>query len=206
MDFLEYLNKTFGKSVAFDLKDIKYNSDSYDTIKKRVYKLVQDGKLMKLYRGIYYLPEDDIEGFKVYPSFEKYLEKRYIKDGDKQIGYIYGANLENGMGLSTQVPNVYEIVSNKEKSASRIVFFGKHKVFLKRPYTKITTENHWYLQFLELLRGLSEEGFQESKKGILKFYKKKKIDLKGALPYLSYYPSKVTKRYLEMMKNEIIWE
>lgn len=203
MDFLEYLNETFGGNVAFELKEIKYNSMSYDSIKKKIYKLVKDGKVRKACRGMFYIPTEGILG-ENFPNLERTIRNKYMKDGDEYIGYEFGCNLELGVGVSMQVPQVYEFVTNKEKSALRITKIHGTKVYLKRPYTKITSENYLYLQFLELLRGLPEYEVIQYRNLIKDFYKSKNIDLKKALPYLEYYPSKVTKRYWEVMKDEII--
>lgn len=203
MEFYNYLMDTYGKTNPFVIKEINYNEEPYDTIKKKIYKLEKENKIKKLYRGIFYIPEKGSLGDKV-PSFSKVIERKYLKQQNNDIGFIAGLTLENIIGISTQVSNVYEIVSNNESAIVREILLGKHKIILRKPFVTITSKNVCYLQFLELLRTISEENFNKNKNKIWKYYKKKGVELKESFSYLKYYPNKVSKRFMEVIQFEII--
>ena len=121
-------------------------------------------KIKRETTGIYYIPENiEILGLEKALSISDICQKKYIENEEGKIGYYTGLYLLNGLGFITQVPNTLEIVTNSEKKNSRTVNIKGTKRILKKPYTKITTENEKYLQFLELLRILPNEDFNKDK-------------------------------------------
>ena len=54
----------------------------------------------------------------------KVIQKRFLSDGDKVYGHIAGLSLVNQAGLSTQVPNLLELVTNNEHTRTRDIHVG----------------------------------------------------------------------------------
>lgn len=65
-------------------------------------------------------------------------------------GYITGANLFNKVGLTTQVPNIIDIVTNECKNNNK--YTNKNlNVTIRKPKIKINNENYKYLQLIDLI-------------------------------------------------------
>ena len=106
--------------------------------------------LKQFYKGIYYKPEKNIFG-EMPLDKNKVIIKKYIKDEEGNIkGYITGAKLFNQLGLTTQVPNIINIVTNECKN------YNKYKnkklgVIIRQPKIKIDNDNYKYLQLLDII-------------------------------------------------------
>ena len=87
-------------------------------------RLKNEGIIKAEYKGVYYKPAISMFG-EVPLNTERLRELKYLVDRNGNIkGYIVGAKLFNIIGLTTQVPNVTDIVTN---------------------------ENYKYLQFIDIL-------------------------------------------------------
>ena len=65
-------------------------------------------------------------------------------------GYITGAKLFNNVGLTTQVPNVIDIVTNECKNNNK--YENKYlNVIIRKPKIEINNENYKYLQLIDLI-------------------------------------------------------
>ena len=79
--------------------------------------------------GIYYFPQKMFFGAS-YLDPRKVVQKRFLSDGDNTYVYVAGRALINQAGVSTQVPSLLEIVTNKESTRVRDVNVGPQKVRL----------------------------------------------------------------------------
>ncbi len=59
--------------------------------------------------------------------------------------------LANQLGLTTQVPMVFEVITNKATTAYRETRLGNYRVIVKRPSVNVTV-----LQFLDLLKEVTD--------------------------------------------------
>ena len=64
--------------------------------------------------------------------------------------------LANQLGLTTQVPMVFEVITNKATTAYRETRLGNYRVIVKRPSVNVTPENAAVLQFLDLLKEVTD--------------------------------------------------
>jgi len=76
-------------------------------------------------------------------------EPKYIKNGTETYGYFSGAYFSSQLGLTTQMPSVIEIVTDKEATKGRTITVGSQNVRLRYPAIQITKENALLLQFLD---------------------------------------------------------
>lgn len=112
-------------------------------------RLKMKGIIKSAYRGIYYKPGKSMFG-EVGLDYTKLRELKYLKDREGNIkGYITGAKLFNGIGFTTLVPNVTDIVTNECKYYKK--YDEKLRTYIIKPKIPITNENHLYLQFLDIL-------------------------------------------------------
>lgn len=56
-------------------------------------------------------------------------------------GYLSGYMLANLVGLTTQVPMAYEVVSNNAATDYRKIVISRTKVIVRRPKVSVTNEN-----------------------------------------------------------------
>ena len=89
--------------------------ESKDYLRQEMKQLVDDGRLERLYNGVYYISYITILGTKGKISIDRYIEKKYLSSG----GYVTGLQLANKYGFTTQNPSCYEICSNEATTKQR---------------------------------------------------------------------------------------
>jgi DNA-binding Lrp family transcriptional regulator len=136
---------SYGSIIKYtDLIDI---TDNVMALSKALSRMVQDKKLEKIEKGIFYKPKLSKFG-KVGPNINEIINKEIEKDG-VIIGYITGINLYNRLGLTTQISNEIEIATNKRKAPKEIL--GKKIKFIKVD-SKINRETIELLQILDAVK------------------------------------------------------
>lgn len=75
------------------------------------------------------------------------IRKTYLLKGNEVIGYESGPSYMNKLGLTTQMPKLTYIVTQKARFNTE----KTDELFLVKPTVKITDENYRYLQFLDVL-------------------------------------------------------
>ena len=166
-------------------------------------KLCDEEKIIRFEKGIYYIPTDTPLG-KSRLDPKKVIQKKYINDGKRTIGYFSGMTFLNMLGLSAQVPNRIEIYTNNEPSRVREVSVGSQKVLLRRARTGITDDNAATMSFLELMT-YTDAGFFDSKnkkKIVSAFIDKNGITRKSVSDYSPYFPDKAMRTLVE---SEVIY-
>lgn len=122
----------------------------YNNIKEIVNRLNKENFIRTAYKGIYYIPKNNIFG-EVPLANSKIIEYKYLVDKLGNVkGYITGAKLFNKIGLTTQVPNVIDIVTNECKNNNK--YSNKYlNVIIRKPKIQINNENYKYLQLIDLI-------------------------------------------------------
>ena len=193
---LQWLKEEYGYNNPIFLAEIKREDMTSEAIRQSLSRLVKSGQLERYGQGIYYISTETILG-KSLISARKVCEKKYISDKEEVYGYTSGLALENEIGLTTQMPNIIEIVSNKEKSRVRRVKVGSRKVKLRGARTAVTASNQRVLQFLELFnKKRRQELRQDQKKCIVKFAKEQNVRKEDVYQYIGYYPARVAKNLI----------
>lgn len=119
---------------------------------------------------------------------------------NKRCGYISGLMFFNQLGLSTQLPMVYEVVSNKATKDRRETTLGGSKVVVRRPKVTVNDGNYKILQFLDFLRDIdmySEVTGDSLKEKLYRYMDKSGLTVNEMKPYFSYYPDKLYKNLVE---------
>ena len=120
--FIERLKENFKIGEPIFIEDIlSLFSNFTRAYVFRLLKRAEDaGELVKFSRGIYCLPKKTFFGFSTLTS-SVVANNKYITDGNLVYGVYSGLTLLNLFSISTQVPNVIEIVTNKEATRKRVV-------------------------------------------------------------------------------------
>ena len=119
-------SKKYKPNEPIFLADLRIEGMSRANLRQQIKKLTDAGKVKRFDNGVYFLPKKTIfkSGSQLPP--EKVLECKYLRDKDKRCGYMSGLMFFNQMGLTTQVPMLYEVVSNKAtKNTGRHLWQGR---------------------------------------------------------------------------------
>lgn len=122
----------------------------FNNVKEILNRLNKEKVIKTAYKGIYYIPKTNIFG-EIPLANSKIIQYKYLVDKFGNIkGYITGANLFNKIGLTTQVPNVIDIVTNESKNNNKYV--NKYlNVVIRKPKIEINNNNYKYLQLIDLI-------------------------------------------------------
>ena len=168
--------------------------DSKDYLRQEMKKLVDEGRLERIYNGVYYLSYITILGTKGKISIDKYIEKKYLTVNGKAVGYVTGLQLANKYGFTTQNPSCYEICSNEATTKQRKQEIDGNTIIVYKPLTDVTEENRSAMQFLDLMSVIdkySEISGEELVVKLKKYVASIKLDFAVVKKYLPLYPDKV---------------
>ena len=146
---------------------------------------------------MYYIPTKTVFGNSILNP-RKVIEKKYIKDGNKIIGYYSGITFQNQLKLTTQMPNVIEVYTNNETAKIRDVFVGKQKVILRKARTTINNDNVAVLSFLELMNDITPRSLDDSKKAyIINYISSSGISKNDILSYVKVFSDRAMRNLIE---------
>ena len=163
-------------------------------------KLVDEGKLERLYNGVYYISYITILGTKGKISVDKYIEKKYLETDGKASGYITGLQMANKYGFTTQNPACYEVCSNEASTKQRKQKIDGNTIVVYKPVADISEENKTALQFLDLMSVIdkySEISGAELVNKLKKYVETVGIDFSIVKKYLPLYPDRVYRNIYE---------
>jgi hypothetical protein len=205
MDWINEAAAIYGTNEPLVFEEIRSVLPHYSV--QRIYQLtgaaIAEKRLVRFENGIYYIPTRTIFGIsKLAPA--KVAFRKYIAGNEKVYGYYSGLTLLNGLGLTAQVPNVIEIVTNKESSRVREVYVGKQRVRLRRARVPITNENADALAVLDLFNQIDpQEASERNWRGVVDYIKESGLNLKKIMEYSYAYPAKAVKN---LMNSEVAYE
>lgn len=172
----DYLVEIYGYNEPIFINEICMDGMNDNTIRQYFKRMVKSGDLMRYDTGIYYLPKESRLLNKSYLDPVKVIYRKYIENNVSTFGYFAGATFANQIGLTTQMPAVIEIVTNKEATKGRLVSVGNQKVRLKRSQIPVTRENADMLQLIDAVGQIDKYTELEIKAALnlLKEYIRKK--------------------------------
>lgn len=194
MELVEKLKTLYGENEPILIDEIRktFSNYSISRVAQFINQMIEKDKIARFETGIYYIPTETMFG-KSKLSFQKVVEKKYIKDNKVIYGFYTGLIFANTLGITMQVQNVIEIYTNRETTRVRNVRVGNITVKLRRARVQITNNNFKELQFLELLNQMSNKDVMDYKENLINYVKEEKIDVKKLLAYVENYPAKTFK-------------
>ncbi len=166
----EYLEKTYGYNEPIFISDLQFDNMNDNSLRQYFKRMVKSGDLVRFDTGIYYLPKASRLLSKTYMDPLKVIIRKYIRNNSSTFGYFSGAFFANQIGLTTQMPAVMEIVTNKESTKGRIVTVGGQSIRLKRPAVTVTQKNAELLQIIDAI-GQMDRYAELEKEDALTLYK-----------------------------------
>ena len=144
-----YLMENYGYNEPIFLNDLSIEGLSENAVRQSVKRLVANGFLERYDNGIYYIPKQGGLLGKSYLDPFLVIMRKYVQNKSETYGYITGISFANQLGLTTQMPAVIEVVTNREATNGRMIMVGNLKVRIKKPSVTISDSNAEILQFLD---------------------------------------------------------
>lgn len=194
----DYIINNYENDEPIFLSELPGNSKDY--IRQEMKRLVDEGKVERLYNGVYYLAYTTILGTKGKISVEKFIDKKYLYNNGRVSGYITGIQLANLYGFTTQNPACIEVCSNVATTKQRKTDIDGRRLIVYKPPVEITEDNRSELQFLDLMTNIdkySELSGEPLKKKLVEFIKELNVDFEKVKMHLSYFPDKVYRNIYE---------
>ncbi len=155
-------------------------------------KAENNGELMRIDSGVYYLPQETPFGPSVVTASDV-ARKRYIQNGNEVYGLYAGLALQNSFSVTTQMTNVPEIITNNEATRRRLVTINGMSFVLRKSKAQITKENvdaYRILQLFAETNGLEITGDVIEK--IKEYMRANRVKRSDLLELASAFPDKVT--------------
>lgn len=190
----DYIIQNYKNGEPIFLSELPGRSKDY--LRQEMKQLVDEGRLERLYNGVYYLSYLTILGTKGKVSMDRYIEKKYLNAG----GYVTGLQLVNKYGFTTQSPSCYEVSSNEATTKQRKQTIDGNTIIVYKPVTNITEKNKSVLQFLDLMSVIdkySEISGAELAAKLKKYVESVRVDFSVVKELLPLYPDKVYRNIYE---------
>jgi len=187
----EYIISNYKRDEPIFLSELPGKSDS---VRQEMKKLADEGKIERLYNGVYYLSYTTLLGTKGKVSVDKFVQKRYLKENGRTVGYVTGIQLANMYGFTTQNPSCYEVCSNKASTKQRKLEIDGRQIIIYKPVADVSDENKASLQFLDLMSTIdkySELSGKELTSKLREFVSVIGVDFEQVKKYISLFPDKV---------------
>ncbi len=202
----DYIITNFEKDEPIFLVELP--GKSKESIRQEMKKLTDEGKIERLYNGVYYRSYETILGTKGKVSVDKFIKKRYLEVNGVISGYITGIQLANMYGFTTQNPSCYEVCSNEATTRQRKLEIDGRKIIVYKPVVDISKENKGALQFLDLMSTIdkySEVKGDEFTRKIETFITAVGVDFEEVKKYISMFPDRVYRNiYQGGLMNELV--
>ena len=156
-----------------------------------------NGELIKFSRGVYYIPKKTFFGYSTLTS-SMVANNKYITDGKSVYGIYSGLTLLNQFLVSTQIPNVIEIVTNNEATRKRIVNIDGMRFVVRKSRFEITNDNYNYYSLLQffLELGIKPNLDKFAKQKIKKYMKEKRINQERLIRLAMKFPAQTLKNLI----------
>jgi len=188
----DYIVNNYDKGEPVFLSELPGSSRNY--VRQEMKQLVDEGKLERVYNGVYFRPYTTILGTKGRMSVEKFVDKKFLSHQGTVSGYITGIQLANMYGFTTQNPACIEVCSNEATTKQRKLEVAGRRIIVYKPLAEIREDNKAELQFLDLMTSVDK--YSELSEGTLRarlaeFVKIINVDFIKVKEYISLFPDKV---------------
>ena len=188
----DYIITNYQKDEPIFLEELP--GKSRESVRQEMKKLTDEGKIERLYNGVYYISYRTILGTKGKISVDKFIQKKFLEVNGEIAGYITGIQLANMFGFTTQNPSCYEVCSNEASTKQRKLNVDGRQIIVYKPVADISKENRGALQFLDFMSTMdkySEISGDEFTTKIKTFIIRVGVDFEQVKKYISLFPDRV---------------
>lgn len=144
-----YLMENYGYNEPIFIKELSIDGLSQNAVRQSVKRLTAIGFLERYDNGIYYIPRFSGLLGKSYLDPTEVIMRKYVENKSDKYGYVTGLSFANQLGLTTQMPAMIEIVTNRESTNGRIITLGNQRVRVKSSPIIVSESNAELLQLLD---------------------------------------------------------
>lgn len=198
MSTMTELIDKYGYDEPIILRNVSLSGISDASVRQTFSRMTKLGKLKRYEQGIYYIPSDNDGKKKI--SAKKVYERKYIVDKESVYGFYSGQAFLNKIGLTSQVPDAIEIVTNRQKSRMRRIenAIGDQDIIIRRTRVKINSANANTLQLLELMNSLDmDELTEDEKEKLYTYIGKQRLKKKDVCKHIAKFPVKAARNLIE---------
>ena len=154
-------------------------------------------ELVRYTKGVYFIPKKTFFGLSTITA-DSVVEKRYLKELNNVYGIYSGLRLLNLFSITTQVPNVTEIVTNNETMRCREIEVNGRKFILRKSRFEINKNNADMYMLLQVFNDLDAKTKLDdfAQRRLTSFIKEKGINLSKLLNLAMKFPAKTMKNLI----------
>ncbi len=198
-EMVDILEECFGRDEPILASDIAeaFPDLPRRTLHERISRAIEKGNLVRYEQGVYYIPSSGVLGQSELSPIKVIIRKYLRSASGERCGFWSGATLDNALGISEQVPNSYEVVTDNTAVAQRTITVGGYvKCVVRKSRVPAASTSEAALQLLDVLsrrRPATLDAEQRSKlAGLCKGLDKAEL-MRLSLSY----PQKTTRRLVE---------
>ncbi len=202
----EYLKANYNEAEPIFFSDIEIGGITKSAINQQLKKLCDEEKLVKYENGVYYIPKKSRLKSFVGVNADMVASYKYVSRRGKVEGFYSGNTFANQIGISTQVPNKVEIVSNNIAAKIREIPIGKRTFIVRKAPVPINADNVYVLQLLDLLKNLDaylDDDYVVAGEKVAYYIKTHGITRRDIDLYIRNYPTSVFKYYYELRLDDV---
>lgn len=173
-----YLMENYGYDEPIFLNNLSVEGLSDNAVRQSVKRLAASGFLERYDNGIYYIPRRGGLLGKSYLDPSVVIMRRYVQNKSEIYGYVTGISFANQLGLTTQMPAVIEVVTNREATNGRMITVGTQRVRIKKPAITVSASNAALLQLLDSIgqaEKYTELPMKETIETLISYMRKKRF-------------------------------
>ena len=154
-------------------------------------------ELVRYTKGVYFIPKKTFFGLSTITA-DSVVEKRYLKELNNVYGIYSGLKLLNLFSITTQVPNIVEIVTNNETMRCREIEVNGRKFILRKSRFEIDKNNADMYMLLQVFNDLDAKTKLDdfAQRRLTSFIKEKGINLSKLLNLAMKFPAKTMKNLI----------
>lgn len=159
--------------------------------------LEKSGELVRYTKGVYFIPKKTFFGLSTITA-DSVVEKRYLKELNNVYGIYSGLKLLNLFSITTQVPNIVEIVTNNETMRCREIEINGRKFILRKSRFEIDKNNADMYMLLQVFNDLDTKTKLDdfAQRRLTSFIKEKRINQLQLLNLAMKFPAKTMKNLI----------
>lgn len=202
----DYIKEHYKETEPIFLSDLLSVNTAELDLNQQLKELCANDLLQQYDDKVYFIPKKTTLNSTVGPNADMVARYRFISKGNNVDGFYAGNTFANQIGISTQVPQVIEIVSNNVLDDGEVQI-GNRRFVVRKPIVPITKENVYVLQMLELLKNLDaylDCPYEEVRKKFVEYISIHGITKSDVELYMKEYPKSTLKYYYELELDKIL--
>ena len=201
-----FIKDHYKEAEPIFFSDLLRENITEQDLKLQIKELCEKGLLQQYDAEVYFIPKKTMLNSMVGPNADMVARYRFISKGDNVDGFYAGNTFANQIGISTQVPQVIEIVSNNVSDNGEVLI-GNRRFAVRKPIVPITKENVHVLQMLDLLvkpNAYLDCSYEEAREKLAEYISVCGIAKSDVELYIKEYPKSTLKYYYELGLDHVL--